>query len=159
MRVDELMTKNVECCRSEDPISRAAQIMWDRDCGIVPVVDDDGRVIALLTDRDICMATYTKNRAPSDIRVGEVASSTVYSVAPDDTLDIAERVMAEQQVHRLPVVDNRGRIAGVLSINDLASHAGAAMRTDGLSHHSVVELLAAIGAPRPQAAERGGRTA
>src|SRR5690349_5017165 len=72
MRVGELMAKNIQTCGPHDSLQQAAQIMWDRDCGIVPVVDDERRVIAMITDRDVCMACFTKNRAPLQIRVSEV---------------------------------------------------------------------------------------
>lgn len=150
MQVGELMTRDVQCCRADDTLGRAAQIMWERDCGIVPVTDAEDRVIALITDRDICMATYTKNLPPSSIRVGEVASRTVYSVAADDAVETAERLMQDQQLRRLPVVDSRGRILGLLSLNDLASHARRGRsRKNGLGAEAIEQTLASIGARRP----------
>lgn len=150
MRIDELMAKDIQTCGPNDSLHRAAQIMWDRDCGIVPVVDDARRVVAMITDRDVCMACFTKNRAPSQIRVSEVASNTVYSIAADDTIDTAERIMREHQVRRLPVVDDAGCLLGLVSINDLSRHAHKTrpLKGDGLSGDAVAQTLASIGQPR-----------
>jgi CBS domain-containing protein len=150
MRIRELMTKDIQSCTSSDPLSRAAQIMWDRDCGVVPIVDDAGRVVAMITDRDICMAAFTKDRAPSQIRVSEVASKTVYSVGPEDALETAERIMREQQVRRLPVVDAAGKLAGLVSINDLSRHVHKTrvLKADGLSGDAIAQTIASIGQPR-----------
>jgi CBS domain-containing protein len=127
--------------------------MWDRDCGVVPICDATGRALAMITDRDICMAAFTKDRAPSQIRVSEVASPTLYSVGPDDTLEIAERIMREHQVRRLPVLDGIGVLVGIVSVNDLSRHAHKTrlLRTDGLSGDAIAETLASIGRPRAEA--------
>jgi CBS domain-containing protein len=150
MQVSELMTKDVQCCQAEDVLSRAAQIMWERDCGIVPVLDAEARVVAMITDRDICMATYTKNLSPSAIRVIDVASRTVYAVGADDTVEDAERIMQEQQLRRLPVLDEAGHIVGLLSLNDLANHATGrhGLRKKELTCSAIEQTLASIGAPR-----------
>ena len=62
MKVSQLMTKDVATCRADEPVSRAAQIMWDHDCGCVPVVDDAGHIQGMITDRDICMAAFTQGK-------------------------------------------------------------------------------------------------
>src|SRR4051812_38042425 len=79
MRVGELMTRDVATCGPGDSLARAAKIMWDRDCGVVPVLDPKGHVIAMLTDRDICMAAWSKGAPLSDLRVGDAASRSLQS--------------------------------------------------------------------------------
>lgn len=68
MKVQDIMTADVETCRLDDTLDRPAAIMWERDCGVVPVVDDESRIVGMLTDRDICMAAYTQGRPLPEIR-------------------------------------------------------------------------------------------
>jgi len=74
------MTTHVRTCRRDEPLSRAAQLMWDTDCGVVPV-DDDSTVVGLVTDRDICMATYTQSKAPEAVRVDSAMSKELISAS------------------------------------------------------------------------------
>src|SRR5690606_12784324 len=123
MNVAQLMTSPAATCRSTDTLNRAAQIMWERDCGTVPVVDDEGRPIATVTDRDICMATYTQGRALPDIPVSLAMSQTIVTCHKDEPLAKAESLMRTQKIRRLPVVDDDGRVVGILSLSDIATHA------------------------------------
>ena len=122
MRVDELMTKPVATCMATDPLNRAAQIMWDQDCGCVPVLDEHARPIAMITDRDVCMAAYTRGKPLGDIQVYEAMSSNVVACRAEDSVSSAEALMRGQQIRRLPVVNAEGRIIGILSLNDIATH-------------------------------------
>ena len=119
MKVEQLMTRNVTSCRASDPLNRAAEIMWKHDCGVVPVIaegDGSGRVVGMLTDRDICMAAYTQGRPLAQIPVASAMSQHVYSCRASDAIAVALKVMETNQVHRLPVVDQneqlreRGRV-------------------------------------------------
>lgn len=151
MKVKELMKASVETCRAGDSLARAAQIMWEHDCGAVPVVDDDEKVVGILTDRDACMAAYTQGRPLDQIPVSVAASSIVFAVRPDDALETAEDLMRRMQVRRLPVVDGGGRVKGMLSLGDLAAHAHhAGRRANGLSHDSLARTLAAVSRPRTE---------
>jgi CBS domain-containing protein len=146
MNVAEIMSKPAYTCSPHEPLSRAAQLMWDQDVGVIPVVDREGRAIAMITDRDICMAAFTQNRPLSELRVQQAMSKVVYTCHPEDKLTAAERTMRVHQVRRLPVVDDAGRILGILSINDLCrARAGAPL--GGLTA-DVVATLATIGKPR-----------
>lgn len=149
MQVKELMTRDVEACRAEETLHRAAQIMWDRDCGIVPVVDGERRVVGVLTDRDICMATYTKDARPSAIRVGDVMSRDVQSCGPDDSLADAEAAMKLRHVRRVPVIDGQAKLVGLLSLNDLAREAARApaKKHAGVAAGDLVETLASVCTP------------
>jgi CBS domain-containing protein len=120
MRVQDLMTTEVGSCRAFDSADRGAQIMWERDCGAVPVLDQGGGVVAMLTDRDLCMAAMTQGRALSEIRVSSAMSRNLWSCRPDDDLSQAEAVMRARKVRRLPVVSGQGRLLGILSLSDLA---------------------------------------
>lgn len=116
MKVSEIMTPNPVTCSSSDNLNTAAMRMWDRDCGILPVVDD-GRVQGVITDRDICMALAFKGAKPAGVTVAEVINGQVYGCSPDDDVADALATMREHQVHRLPVLED-GRLQGLLSMND-----------------------------------------
>jgi CBS domain-containing protein len=120
MKVEDLMTTDVGACRPFDSVDRSARIMWERDCGAVPVVDQEGRVVAMLTDRDICMAALTQGRPLEEIHVSSAMSRRLWSCRPQDDVKEAEKVMRTHQVRRLPVIDADGKLVGVLSISDLA---------------------------------------
>lgn len=120
MRVDKLMSSGVKTCSPEHSLTDAAKIMWEQDCGCVPVLDPSRRVIGMITDRDICMSAHFKGRALRDISIGEAMTRDILSVRPDDTVQNAEGLMRRVQVRRLPVVDFEGRLLGMLSLNDIA---------------------------------------
>lgn len=122
MKVQDLMTQDVGTCRASDSLSAAAQLMWDRDCGCVPIVADDGskQIVGMLTDRDICMATHFHGVAPGALRVGDAMSKSVCAIGPFETLADAEAVMRDARVRRLPVVDAEQQLVGLISLADLA---------------------------------------
>ena len=120
MKVRELMSSPAYTCRPTDSLATAARLLWEHDCGMVPVIDGDGRVGATITDRDICMGAFTRGHALGDLRVADSMSRNVVTCAPGDDVAAAARLMAKHQLHRLPVVDADGRACGVLSLNDLA---------------------------------------
>lgn len=151
MEIRKIMSEPAVTCRAEDSLNTAAQLMWERDCGALPVVDDGGRAVGIVTDRDICMAAYTQGRALTDIRVAEAMSRSVFSCHADDSLEDAERLMKERQIRRVPVVDGDNRAIGMLSLNDLARCAARARQKSGMERE-LTQTLAAICEPRPRAA-------
>lgn len=150
MKVEELMTKQVVACRTEDTLARAAQIMWEHDCGAVPVVDDAMRVVGMVTDRDGFMAAYTQGRRLDDVSVGTAMSRRIFVCHADSQVQTAELMMREARVHRLPVVDAERRLVGIVALADLARHVHVGVRRpdDGLSTQSVALTLATISAAR-----------
>ena len=146
MRVDELMTHPVVTCSVEASLNTAAQLMWEHDCGAIPVVDEEGRLASAVTDRDICMASYTQGRRLEDIPVTTVMASQVLACHIDDSVETAEQLMREGQVRRIPIIDNDGRPVGIISMNDLARVAAHAKKP-GIDRE-IVETLAAICEPR-----------
>jgi CBS domain-containing protein len=155
MRIEQLMARDVSTCGPDDTLQHAARLMWERDCGFVPVVEGaDRRVVGVVTDRDACMAAYTRGHALTEIRVRDVMSARVRACKPADELTAAEQVMREAKVHRLPVVDEDGRLIGVISLADLAREAarGAGSRRRAVSPAEVGETLASIRQPREIAA-------
>ncbi len=145
------MTTDVGACRPFDSIDRSAKLMWERDCGAVPVVDQEGRAIAMLTDRDICMAALTQGRPLGEIHVSSAMSRRLWGCGPQDDVKEAEKVMRAHQVRRLPVVDADGKLVGVLSIGDLArvavSTKGGRAKKKEVGPSEVGETLGAISIP------------
>lgn len=120
MRVQDLMTWDPEPCTPQDDLAHAAMIMWRRDCGIVPVVErGTNKLIGVVTDRDICIATAMQGRSPGSIPVGEIMSRKPRACRPGDDLKSALKTMAEAQTRRLPVADTQGVLRGIVSLNDL----------------------------------------
>lgn len=124
MKVSELMNPDVLACRATDPVEQAVQLMWERDCGCVPVVDARERVVGMLTDRDACMAAVTSGTRLDRIPVATVMSGGAASCLQDEEVSAALRTMAEWQVRRLPVVDEEARLVGLVSLADIAQWGG-----------------------------------
>ncbi|MGE0789413.1 MAG: CBS domain-containing protein [Sandaracinaceae bacterium] len=146
MNVQEIMSRNPSACDPQDTLHRAAQIMWDEDCGCVPVVEAD-RLVGVVTDRDACMGAYLKGAPLDSIRVGDVMSRELYACGPDADVDDVRRMMGRGQIRRIPVVAD-GRLVGIVSLNDIAraTQGSSAPRRPSAVH--VTETLAAICAPR-----------
>ena len=125
MKVSELMTREVATCLATDSLNRAAQIMWERRCGSVPVVDESGRAVGMVTDRDVGMAAYTQGRRLDDIAVSLAMSHPVRTCPAGATAEEAEGLMMAHGVHRLVVVDAEGRLTGVVSLYGIARQAAA----------------------------------
>ena len=145
----DLMTRQVASVRANDSAAAASRLMWECDCGVVPVLDTEDRVIAMVTDRDICMAATIQDRAPSAIRLTEVMSRELHACSPDDTLAYAEKLMRARQVRRLPVLDEQRRLVGILSLADIvrASPRDRAANSE-LMPEQVTAMLADICASR-----------
>lgn len=141
MKVRSIMTGDVVSCRPEDTLEVAARLLWERDCGALPVVDVLGNVRAMITDRDICMAAYITGRPLGQLRVAESMSTTLATCGPDDDLSSAARSMIAHAVRRLPVVDPEGKLCGVLSLNDVT-------RADGPGDNLGARVLDGVSRPR-----------
>jgi CBS domain-containing protein len=127
MKIEQLMKRPVRTCQSEDSLDHAAQLMWEADCGCVPVVDGDGRLLAMITDRDICMAAHFQGGPLRALKVKNAMSKSkgVFAGKPYDKIADAESIMRSNQVRRLPVVDEENRVVGIVSLNDIAAEASA----------------------------------
>jgi CBS domain-containing protein len=126
MFVEQVMTPVVSICQPDDSLRQAAQLMWDNDCGCIPVCAGDGypRVLGVITDRDICMAALFQGKPLADITVVDAISGQELKVChADDQVGDASQLMREAKVRRLPVVDASGSLLGMISIADLAREA------------------------------------
>ena len=124
MKVKSIMTREIASCRPEDSMHAAARLMWDHDCGAVPVVDETtGQLEGIVTDRDMCMAALLANRPAHMIPVKDVMASEVCTCRESDDLKTVHATMRDNLVRRLPVVDDERHLVGLVSLNDLAVEA------------------------------------
>jgi len=128
MNISELMSKDPRTVTPDTPVSEAAQLMKEEDIGMVPVIErvggaeTRGRLVGVITDRDIAIRTVAEGRA-SDSPVRDVMSSGVRTATPDDSVESVMELMGREQVRRVPIVDERGSLVGVVSQADLARKA------------------------------------
>ena len=146
MTVQDVMSVNVKRCSPDTDLAAASAMMWDHDCGALPVVED-GKLAGMITDRDICIALGTRDRPAHEVTVREVQTAKVEVCHPRDELHHAMEIMRRAKVRRLPVVNKEGELQGVLSLNDLAlrvdhSHGGE------LSYEQVMNTIKAVGEHR-----------
>jgi CBS domain-containing protein len=131
MLVKSIMTSDVKSCSPDSTVAAAARIMSNRDCGIVPVVDAQQKLLGVITDRDVCLAVATRFRSPEELPVRDVMPKEIHTCSPDDHARAALNLMKNHAVRRVPVVMADGRLAGLISLDDLVvradSHTGAAV--------------------------------
>jgi len=120
MKVEEIFTREVKSVTRETSAADAADLMWEADCGALPVVDESGRVVGIVTDRDLCMALALTGRPAADLPVRSVLHPTLHTCRPSDEVREALRQMRLHRIRRLPVVDGAGVLQGMLSFADLA---------------------------------------
>lgn len=120
MKISELMTRPVHACRATDTLDLAARLMWENDIGTVVVVDDTGQAVGMVTDRDACMAAFTRGAALHDIPVATAMAKNLVTCRPGDSDSAVAETMAKHKIRRVPVVDESNQPVGVVSLNDLA---------------------------------------
>ena len=148
MNVQELMTRRVVTCRPDETLAIAAQRMWEADCGVIPVVNHDGKLVGMLTDRDICMAGWMRGRPLDAIGIGEVMAKQVGFVRVGQSLEVVSRLMVELKVRRIPVVDAGETLLGIISISDIAREASRPGAKVERASVRPIDTLAAICQPR-----------
>src|SRR5579872_7359488 len=108
MNVFEVMTRRVFSCRPDDTLAGAAGAMWNHDIGCLPVVSENGELVGVITDRDICMAAYTREARLDEVDVASVMSRGPHTCKPDQSVAEAEEIMRLDRIRRTPVVDEHG---------------------------------------------------
>jgi len=141
-RARDLMTVEVATCGPNDSMAAAARLMWDHDCGVVPVVEADGRLAGIITDRDICMAAFTRDERLSLLPVRAAMTLGPATCRDTDSRTAVHAAMRERRVRRLPVVDADNRLVGILSLNDLVRDAVSGRGPRG---SNLITTLAEIG--------------
>jgi CBS domain-containing protein len=156
MKVIDVMTGTPFYCDPQTNLGSAAELLWNQNCGILPIVDNQ-KVVGVVTDRDLFIALGTRNRLPGDITVGEVSSGRVHLCYADDDIHAALETMAREKVRRLPVIDRKGVLRGILSMDDMILRAEApkpGARPD-LSYEDVMRALRKIYSPETPLATQG----
>jgi CBS domain-containing protein len=140
VKIKDVMTAEARTCSPATNAGAAAALMLDGDCGLLPVVEE-GKLVGVVTDRDLFIALATRNRRASDLSVGEVVQTPVYTCSPDDDVQTALETMKQHRVRRLPVEGFGGTVIGVVSMNDIVLAAG---RRKPVSEGEVVSAMQAI---------------
>ena len=119
----EVMTDNPVCCLPNEAVSAAARVMRREDVGAVPVINDEQKrqLIGIVTDRDLAIKVVAESRDPNQTNISDVMTSTIIACLERDDLSSAIKAMEEHQIRRLPVVDDDGRIVGIISQADVAT--------------------------------------
>jgi CBS domain-containing protein len=142
MTVGDIMTRKVVSCRKDTDVGTAARLMLVGRFGALPVVDSHGRVAGIITDRDIAMATATRQRNASYIAVHEAMTEKVRTCVADDEIGAALKQMEAARVRRLPVVDTASQLVGILSLDDIIQR--APNHTDDAASMALIEALRRI---------------
>jgi CBS domain-containing protein len=138
--VRAVMSEPVVSVSVDDRLDQASQVMWEQDCGAVPVVSADHVVLGMITDRDICMAAYTRGSTLHAETVASVMSKELYSCKLSDSIAEALALMARYRVRRLPVLSEAGALAGVVSLADIARRVGASVEACRAIAHTLTAI-------------------
>jgi CBS domain-containing protein len=140
MQVQEIMTANPACCGPDTPMRDVAQLMAENDCGEIPVVDDRNHPIGVITDRDIACRAVALGKSPS-APASEAMSNPIVTATPEMSLEECCRILEENQIRRMPVVDESGACCGMVSQADIALNA---------SEHETAQLVHDVSEPSPE---------
>jgi CBS domain-containing protein len=144
VKVETIMTRPAWTCGPGTNLASVVETMWTHDCGIVPVVNERGEAVGIVTDRDICIALGTRNATAAMLTAADVMSQPVAGCAPEDDCFVALMTMQERGVHRLPVLGIGDAVLGIVSLDDVVKHAALVPASDPL-RIGVMEVLAAVG--------------
>jgi predicted transcriptional regulator len=139
------MKTDVGFCSTEDSLMKCAEIMLRRDCGVVPVVDEESRVVGMLTDRDLCLSIVARNRKASDVKAKDLIRGEAIVCAADDKIESALKKLRKNQIKRLAVSGTNGELVGIVSVSDVLLGA----RKDKKLKKKIYATLKAIANPRP----------
>ncbi len=128
MKVEQIMNRSVKSAHPKDSLNHAAQLMWDHSCGALVVIDAHSKPVGFLTDRDICMAAYTRGKLLGELTVEGAMAGRIECCHSDDELNSAMELMRARHMRRLPVIARDGTLAGILSLDDIANEAGHSLR-------------------------------
>jgi len=140
MKVQDVMINNVRFCNPDMNLAGVAETLWKAGCGTLPVVEN-GRVIGMITDRDIAIALGTRNVRASEAIVRDVSLPKLFYTTREEDIHIALHTMGAQKVRRLPVTDNKGVLEGILCLDDIVLFAE---EKGGLTYSDVIDTLKSI---------------
>jgi CBS domain-containing protein len=145
MKVKEVMTADPACCISETALQEVAQMMIDHDCGEIPVVKNEETKlpIGVITDRDIVCRTVARGLNPLDLTVADCMSKPCVTVTPDMSVEECSRILEENKIRRVPVVDADGSCCGIVALADIALQAGKGVAAEVVKEVSAPTAAAA----------------
>lgn len=141
MQVQDIMIKDPKFCRMDTNLAEVTSIMWNTNCGGLPVLNSGDKVIGMITDRDICIAAGTRNWIPSEIKVSDVVPQKVHTCCGEDDIHAALKTMQTYRVRRLPVVGKDGKLQGILCLDDVVV---SASKRNSLSYEDTIDTLKAV---------------
>jgi len=144
MKVQDIMTQDVKFCGPDTNVAAATEILWRNNCGALPIVDSDGKLVGLITDRDMCIALGTRNCRASELAVGDVATKPVFTCGPNEDVHVALKTLRQHQIRRMPVVGAEGKLEGILCLDEIVLHAQRTELKKGISYEDVVNTMKAI---------------
>lgn len=148
MLVKDVMARSVSCCNTSMPLDRVAMMMWNADCGSIPISDEDGRPVGIVTDRDLMMASALNHKALWEMTAEDLMRGTpIHTCTANDDIQTAINRMLRERVRRLPVVNAEGVLEGMLSIDDIVTFAERGRRGEGtppLSYDDAMSALKAV---------------
>ena len=155
MNVNDIYTPLARSCSRDTNLAEAMGIMWEFDIGALPVVNVEGVLVGVVTDRDIAVALATRNCRASELRVGDVMSGKTYSCTREDGLKSVLETMRREQLRRLPVVDANGILRGMITINDIIQtvQRSKGSKLAGVSTEDVILAMMAISVPHRRTKE------
>jgi CBS domain-containing protein len=145
VRTGDVMTRNVVTVHPNDTVECAARQMGECNCGALPVVDDNGRLIGMVTDRDLTIRVTGRGKDPQEVRVGECMTNESFACQANDSLKDCMRQMSRHQIRRLPIINDRYQVIGIVSQADLARYAGAYQGRG--QRRALADVLCAISEP------------
>ena len=154
MKIKYVMTKDPTSCVPSDTAQCAAKIMRDEDTGVVPIIENEQsrKVVGIVTDRDLCMNIVAEGRDPRTTQVHESMTTTVVGCSPQDSVDKATELMRENQIRRIPVIDDQHQLVGIVAMADIVGRAD--LRT-AATHETLKTVSAPTSAPsKPRAKSR-----
>jgi len=146
MKVKDVMMRTPAYCTMESNAGEAVETMWNRNCGLLPIVNAEMKVLGVVTDRDLCIALGTRNVPAGELPLASIATGKVFWCSAEEEIHSALATMAREKVRRLVVLDKDGRLEGILSMDDIVRHATemAPGRFAELSYADVVMTLRSI---------------
>jgi CBS domain-containing protein len=149
VRAHELMTHRVASVHPATSVQRAARLMEECDCGALPVIGDNGVLVGMVTDRDIAIRIVARGRDARSALVADCMTERVFSCYANESVTECMRQLASHQVRRMPIVDDRGRLVGILAQSDLARHAAHHAAPD--ERRELTHVVSAVSEPAPAA--------
>lgn len=145
MKVNEIMSPEVKCCSIDTSLDAVAMMMWEGDCGSIPVIDENNKPIGVVTDRDIAMSCALNHKAPWELSVATIMiNQQVRTCLDTDDMSTALAIMEDNKVRRLPVINTEGRLTGFLSIDDIIFRSEKGKSKTGLSYETAMNTLKAV---------------